>query len=261
MESSASFSQRGCWAYLLCYNQAMQKYTAIILASRDISEFDRLYIMYTLEQGLVKVVAKGVRKPTAKLAGHLEPGTLSEVYIAKSRGRGQIASAITIESFEKIKMSLGKLQAVISVLNFFAKIFSEGEKDKKTFDLLSDFLKILNRKTKKIAEEKDGLIILAFWWKLFDRLGQRPEAVKCVSCGLTLKSEQKNFFSIERGGVVCPGCASEKNNVFDISNSQIKLLRIFLTNPLEKILKIKVGEGEVRGLERLREAFKRFYFA
>jgi len=67
----------------------MQKLTAIILSSRDINEYDRLYIMYTLEQGLVKAVAKGVRKSTAKLAGHLEPATLSEVYVARSKGWGK----------------------------------------------------------------------------------------------------------------------------------------------------------------------------
>jgi DNA repair protein RecO (recombination protein O) len=239
----------------------MQKYTAIILASRDIGEFDRLYMMYTLEQGLVKAVSKGVRKPAAKLAGHLEPGTLSEVYVAKSRGMGQITSAITIENFERIKKSLEKLQAVISVLKFLTKIFSEGEKDKKTFYLLSVFLKLLDEETKKTEEEKDRLLILAFWWKLFERLGQRPEAAKCVNCELILKSEQKNLFSVEKGGVVCPRCASERNGLFDISDNQIKLLRIFLAHPLEKTLKIKVGREEIGGLERIKEAFMRFYFA
>lgn len=239
----------------------MQKYTAIILSHYDVGEFDRIYIMYTLESGLVKAIGRGVRKPAAKLAGHLEPGTLSEVYVAKARGRGQIASAITIENFERIKINFEKLQAVISVLNFFARIFSEGEKDKKTFDLLSEFLKVLDEKTKETAKEKDRLMILAFWWKLFDRLGQRPEAARCVNCGAILKSEQKNFFSVEKGGVVCPRCALEKKGLFDISDNQVKLLRIFLAHPLPKILKIKVGEEEIRGLERLKEAFKRFYFA
>jgi len=239
----------------------MQKYTAIILSHYDVGEFDRLYIMYTLEQGLVKAVAKGARKPAAKLAGHLEPGTLSEVYVAKARGRGQIASAITIENFGRIKMSLEKLQAIIGVFDFFARIFSEGEKDKKTFDLLSEFLKTLDKKAKETGEEKDRLIILAFWWKLFDRLGQRPEAARCVNCALSLKSEQKNFFSVEKGGVVCPRCVLERKELFDISDNQIKLLRLFLANPLAKILKIKVGGKEIGGLDRIKETFLRFYFA
>ncbi len=239
----------------------MQKYTAIILSHYDVGEFDRIYIMYTLEAGFLKAIGRGVRKPTAKLAGHLEPGTLSEVYIAKSRGRGQIASAITIENFERIKKNFEKLQAVIGVLNFFARIFSEGEKDKKTFDLLSEFLKMLDGKTKEPVSEKDKLTILAFWWKLFDRLGQRPEAARCVNCESSLKSEQKNFFSLEKGGVVCPRCASGRKGLFDISDNQIKLLRLFLTQPLLKILKIKVGGEEIRGLERMKEAFRRFYFA
>ncbi|MDP1846108.1 MAG: DNA repair protein RecO [Candidatus Moranbacteria bacterium] len=238
----------------------MQKYTAIILSHYDVGEFDRIYIMYTLESGLVKAIGRGVRKPAAKLAGHLEPGTLSEVYIAKARGRGQIASAITISNFDGIKSSLGKLQAVIGVFKFFSRIFSEGEKDKKTFDLLSEFLKVLDGERNKNGGEKEKLIILAFWWKLFDRLGQRPEAARCVNCGTSLKKEKKNFFAVEKGGVVCPQCALEKKGLFDISDSQIKLLRLFLANPLIRIVKIRVAGEELRGLEKIKEIFLRFYF-
>ncbi len=81
---------------IFCYAWDMQKYTAIILASRDVGEFDRLYIFYTREAGLLRAMGRGVRKQEAKLAGHLEPGTLSEVYIAnfslfreKFRGGGK----------------------------------------------------------------------------------------------------------------------------------------------------------------------------
>jgi DNA repair protein RecO (recombination protein O) len=217
--------------------------------------------MYTLESGLVKVIGRGVRKPTAKLAGHLEPGTLSEVYIAKARGRGQIASAITISNFDGIKKSLGKVQAIIGVFKFFSRIFSEGEKDKKTFDLLSEFLKALDEERDKSGEEKEKLIILAFWWKLFDRLGQRPEVAICVNCGSSLKKEEKNFFAIEKGGVVCPKCALVGKGLFDISDNQIKLLRLFLANPLIKIMKIRVAGEELRELEKIKEIFLRFYFS
>jgi len=232
----------------------MQKLTAIILSSRDINEYDRLYIMYTLEQGLVKAVAKGVRKSTAKLAGHLEPATLSEVYVARSKGLGQITGAITLDSFEGVKNDFEKLDEVLKIFRFFARNFAEGEKDEKIFNLLCDFLKIVS------GSKREKLLTLAFWWKLFDFLGQRPEVMKCVNCQKKMTEKSKKFFSVEKGRVVCGDCSLNFSGLVPINNNQIKLLRIFWGNPLAKIVKVKVEERELKGLGRIRESFERYNF-
>lgn len=235
----------------------MQKFTAVILASRDVGEFDRLYVLYAKEAGLIKVMGRGVRKQTAKLAGHLEPGTLSEVYVARSRGIGQITSAITLESFENTKKDFEKLGEVLAVLRFFTKNFAEGERDKRIFDLLYEFLVNLGNLGDK---ENQGILVEAFWWKLFDYLGHRPETMKCMRCGERLKEKERKSFSVRRGGIFCQKCSTNENNLNGISVNQIKLLRIFLTNPLGKILKIKMGVEELGGLERIRRDFEKYNF-
>jgi DNA repair protein RecO (recombination protein O) len=238
----------------------MQKYTAIILTSKEIGEFDRLYFLYTIEQGLIKVPAKGVRKPAAKLAGHLEPATLSEVYVARSRGRGQITSAITIENFKKTKNSLEKLQIFIGISRFFSRFFSEEEADKKIFDLLLDFLRTMERNIGRERKEKDELAALAFWWKIFDQMGQKPEVAKCIVCANMPKSGQKNYFTAQKGGIICSICAPRGKSIFPISENQIKLLRLFLSNSLENVIKIKVSVDELRGLATLTKNFRGFHF-
>jgi DNA repair protein RecO (recombination protein O) len=235
----------------------MQKYTAIILSSHDVGEFDRLYILYTREIGIVKAIGRGVRKPAAKLAGHLEPGTLSEVYVARARGMGQIASAITIENFKNTKNSFEKIGEILKVFRFFTRHFSEEEKDEKTFDLLKEFLEEADFADR--AELAD-ILIEAFWWKLFDFLGHRPETMKCAKCESRLEEKGENFFSAVRGGVVCGKCFSGQQDLARISADQIKLLRIFLANPLGKILKVKIGDGELKGLGGIRREFEKYNF-
>jgi len=232
----------------------MQKYTAIILSSYDIGEFDRIYIFYTKESGLVKAIGRGVRKLSAKLAGHLEPGTLSEVYVAKARGMGQITSAIALDNFERVKRDFEKLSEALKIFKFFTRHFSEEEKDENIFDLLVDFL------TRVGLSPDFFLLAESFWWKLFDALGNRPETMKCAKCGARLEENVKKYFSSSRGGIVCGSCFSEEIDLADISSDQIKLLRIFLANPLGKILKVKVSEGELKGLGRLRRGFERYNF-
>jgi DNA repair protein RecO (recombination protein O) len=235
----------------------MQKYTAIILASRDIGEYDRLYFMYTLEQGMIKAIARGVRRPAAKLAGHLEPGTLSEVYIARSRGRGQITSAIALSGFRGIKKDFEKLKGVLDIFSFFMKIFSEDEKDENIFRLLREYLEIIDRDNQL---DQERLLNLGFWWKLFDALGQRPEVVRCVICEKALESAEKNLFSAEKGGIVCFACVPPKDSL-PISDNQIKLIRVYLSNPFQKIAKVRVDGKNLEGLFRIKEQFLRYNFS
>jgi DNA repair protein RecO (recombination protein O) len=236
----------------------MQKYTAIILSSHDVGEFDRLYILYTREIGVVKAIGRGVRKPAAKLAGHLEPGTLSEVYIARSRGMGQIASAITIENFDNIKKDFEKLASILKIFKFFLRHFSEEEKDERVFDLLKDFLGDWENSGDR--GDQGNILLEAFWWKLFDALGHRPETMKCAKCGARLEEKGEKFFSATRGGVVCGKCFSGEPSLARISAGQIKLLRIFLANPLGKILKVKIGEDELKRLGGIRQEFEKYNF-
>jgi len=234
----------------------MQKYTAVILSSHDIGEFDRLYILYTREIGIIKAMGRGVRKQTAKLAGHLEPGTLSEVYVARSRGTGQITGAIALDNFEVIKNNFEKLAEALKIFKFFGRHFAEEEKDEGVFGLLRDFLSAFA----KASADEEKILVEFFWWKLFDFLGHRPETMKCARCGAKLEDRRDKYFSAARGGIVCGKCFSGEESLMKISSDQVKLLRIFLANPLEKILKVKAGEAELRGLVRIRREFEKYNF-
>lgn len=236
----------------------MQKYTAIILASRDTNEFDRIYFLYTREAGLVRVAGKGVRKSTAKLAGHLEPGTMSEVYVARSRGRGQITSAITLENFDNIKKDFRKLSEFLEISRFFLKNFSEEEKDERIFELLHEFL--INLENRESRGDAGKILVEAFWWKLFDVLGHRPEVMRCAVCADLLRANSKKYFSAEKGAAICGNCGPKIRDLMPVSDNQIKLMRIFWGNPLDKILKVKANETELEKLAKIRENFRRFNF-
>ena len=167
-------------------------------------------------------------------------------------GWDNITSAIALDNFENIKKYFEKLAEVLKIFRFFARHFSEEEKDEKIFDLLGGFLEKADSAEK--TEEAD-ILVEAFWWKLFDALGHRPETMKCAKCGARLEENAEKYFSAARGGIVCGKCFAGEEGLARISSDQIKLLRIFLANPLEKILKVKVKEMELNGLGRIRRGF------
>ena len=89
------------------------RYNAIVLRKKEVGEMDRLYTLYTDTGGKLQVVAKGVRKPEAKLAGQLENLTLVQVIIAKGRGAGRIAGAVAEQSFLFLRQELDVYKRVL----------------------------------------------------------------------------------------------------------------------------------------------------
>src|SRR5207237_1816358 len=58
---------------------------AIVLSRFELGEADRVLTMLTPEYGKVRAIAKGVRRPTSRLGGSLEP--FAELHVALSHGR------------------------------------------------------------------------------------------------------------------------------------------------------------------------------
>lgn len=225
------------------------KYTGIILNKRNVGETDRIYTIYTQEAGKIKAIGKGVRKPNAKLAGSLEPITLAEIFVAKSRGMGKITGAIVLENFLELKSNLEALNRVSQTFKIFERIISEQEQDKEIFEILIGFVRGLDKLISEVgAENKMDLLLLGFTFKLLSATGYRLEVEKCVNCEHKLQPEN-NYFSAGKGGVLCRNCHQVENKRIKISNEAIKLIRIFLKNKIANLVKLQVSQKDVNNLK------------
>jgi DNA repair protein RecO (recombination protein O) len=230
------------------------KYNGIILSKFDIGETDRLYTVYALEAGKMRLKAVGVKKPNAKLAGSLEPVTFSEIFLARGRGRGNITGAITMNNFLGIKSEIMALQKVFYIFGIFNRLVTDEEKDENIFNLLLSYLESMDKLCQDGArngsydENKSDIITLGFSFKLLDSLGYKIEGEKCVSCGEKLR-EDGNYFSAEMGGIVCPDCKAGNGRKVKISSHAIKLIRIFPGNRVENFGKISASKETVKNLK------------
>lgn len=229
------------------YNQNIMeyKYTGIILNKKDVGEVDRIYTIYTLEAGKIRVLGKGVRKPNAKLAGNLESITQAEIFLAKSRGMGKITGSIAIDSFANIKTNLDLVNKVFYVFKIIARLISDEEKDEKIFRLLEKYLAVMDGLSGE--EDRADIITIGLLFKILDEMGYRLEVERCVHCEKKLILE-KNYFSIARGGILCAKCFQFENKKIPVGNESIKLIRIFLQNKLENLIKLKVSRQEINRL-------------
>jgi len=228
------------------------------LGKYNIGEADRIYVIYTLEAGKIRAIAKGVRKSQAKLAGHLENFTLSNISVAKTRGMGKITGAVAENNFSRVKNNFEFLAETFKSAGILNKLAKEEEKDERVFNLFLEFLKTMNSKN-AISENSAAPSLLAqgFIFKLFDCLGYKIESNVCVKCGKSFLREG-NYFSAERGGILCRHCALNFGNSVKANPDSVKIIRIFHQNSVKSLTKLKVNPPAINNLKIISQEFFRW---
>lgn len=233
------------------------KYTGIILNKKDVGETDRIYTIYTLESGKIRVLAKSVRKANAKLAGFLENFNLAEIFIAKSQGMGKITGSLVINNFSEIKNNLETVRAVFDSIGLLSKMIKDESGDPKTFKLLREYLETMNEIAKENNQDKNEIISLGFSFKFFEELGYKIEVGNCAFCQEKIK-EGNNFFDPQQGGIVCEKCLSNLKTRIRANANAIKILRIFFQNNLKSLIKLKVDKKDLDNLKIIEREFSKW---
>jgi DNA repair protein RecO (recombination protein O) len=204
----------------------------IVLRRRDIGEADRILTLLTEHRGRMRVVAKGVRRPGSRLAGHLEPYCVSNVLIARTRGLDIISQAETIDPFTTLRAN----EASIATAGYMAELVDvlvpEEQPQEGVFSLMHAALDLLDRGKDRHA------VTFVFQMGLLRELGYRPRLDPCIVCGATLRQES-NGFSVD-GGVVCRNCTVTRPGVFPLSVGALKLLRAVDRAEVDRVLNLRV---------------------
>jgi DNA repair protein RecO (recombination protein O) len=193
---------------------------AIVIRHNDWGEADRLLGLFTRELGKIRAVAKGIRKPRSRKAGHLEPFTRSNLLLARGRDLHIVTQAETVNAYAPIRddlVLLGYASYIMELLDRFT--YEEGE-NRSLYRLLTNTLERLS------SGYNPTLVVRYFEIRLLDLLGFRPHLFTCAKCETEIKAEDQ-FFSSELGGVLCPECGSKTPGTRPISMQALKYLRHF----------------------------------
>lgn len=176
---------------------------AINLKSYDLSESDKIMVMYSKENGLMKCVAKGCKKPKNKLGARMDLLVANELMLHKGRNMDTVCEAKTINTFKNNRQSIDKLlysTYVSEVVNHFGV---EGDPSS------TEIYELLYKALDKIANAKDKKEILIgtikFQLKIMEVAGFGVELDTCLCCREQILDENM-FFSSKMGGVVCEEC-------------------------------------------------------
>ncbi|MFC2047741.1 DNA repair protein RecO [Chloroflexota bacterium] len=206
---------------------------AIIIKKIKLGEADRILTLYTPHLGKIGAVAKGIRRPRSKLAGHLELLTHSQVLLARGRNLDTITGSQTINSFLPLKSDLELTSCALYVAELVDQFTADEVENYPLFQLLLDTMQQL------CQADKNELALCYFELQLLNRVGYRPQLQQCVSCQLPLEPTT-NSFSSDDGGMLCPNCSQSHSLTYTISVNALKVMRLVQNSDFNTVRRLKI---------------------
>ena len=222
---------------------------AVIIRRSDFGEADRLLTLIT-PQGKRRVVAKGARKTTSRLAGHIELFTHTTLLLAVGRNLDIVTQSVILHSFDTLRGDLQRIGAAYYAAELIDRLIEEEDENRPAFDLLVATLQTLDT-TRNL-----DLALRFYELRLLGYLGYRPQLYHCAVCQEVL-TEETNRFSSEAGGALCPRCAAADRGARPMSLSAFKLLRFLQAQPLDTIERLSISPATRDEVEKLLRAYIR----
>jgi DNA repair protein RecO (recombination protein O) len=172
---------------------------AVIIKKTKLGEADRILTLYSRDIGKIQGVAKGIRRPRSKLAGHLELLSYSQVTFARGRSIDTIIGSQTIDSFLPLKNSLDLTAYALYAAEMVNQFTPEHQENQALFQLLVETMQRLG------GAAVPQLLLRYFELHLLEISGYRPQLQECVACRRPLEPVT-NLFSSSAGGVLCAEC-------------------------------------------------------
>lgn len=122
----------------------MYNTTAFVLSRKERKEADYLVTLFTERYGRVSATAIGVRKPGAKLRGHLENFAKTDVHLVSGKSGYRLIGAILADPFRNITCSLERTRVAAVAARMVEVASYDGSPDTALWITLENFFSALN---------------------------------------------------------------------------------------------------------------------
>jgi len=217
---------------------------AINLKSYNLSEADKIIVMYSKDKGLIRGVAKGVKKPKSKLGARMDLLVANTLMLHKGRNLDTICQAEVVNTFYKTRQDIDKIcysTYVTEVVHNFG--IEDDPCSESIYNLLYKTLNAISGAQNKI---EILLAVIKFQFKMMIESGFSIELDKCLSCHCEV-GEETMYFVPHLGGIVCKDCA--QNIPYNKKLLQYKLRNFFKQMAINDFEEI--GEYEQKATEKV----------
>jgi DNA repair protein RecO (recombination protein O) len=217
---------------------------AIVLAHFDLGEADRIITLLTPEEGKVRAVAKGVRRPRSRIGGSVEPFAELELVLARGRTLDVITQVSVAHAWLRLRDELESTATAWYLGELADRAVEERAGPHPVYGLLRRACQLLD----------DGMAPwrVARWYEmgLADALGVRPELERCVECDRVLEEGDTFRWVPALGGVLCVHHPAPPAESAPLTLPALKLLKAYRRLDVEAVAALRLPaavEAEVEG--------------
>lgn len=230
-----------------------RRYTteAIVLSRFDFGEADRILTLITPSSGKLKAIAKGIRRPTSRIGGSLEP--FAELRVALARGRTfEVVTQVTVgHAWLRLRDSLESAATAWYLAELADRSLEERHAAEPLYGLLRRAYELLD------AGMAPGRVARWYEMHLADELGVRPEVDRCVECDRMLDADGRFRWVPGLGGVLCERCPGPPHDRTGLSLDGLKLLKAYQRLDVEAIAALRLAAAAEREVEAAMRDFIR----
>lgn len=198
---------------------------AIIIKRYKIGEADRLLLTFSHVRGKILIVAKAVRRPQSKLAGHIEPYILTDLELCEGKGGYfHLISAYHSARDCRQNLSIENLRHLDILGETLDLALGEEQPNPPAFAIFCQGIEQIRQNP-----PNSYLTSIETLVKLLECLGFRPELNLCSICHQTV-ADQPVGWSSQNGGLVCYRCRQSLPEIKPVNDQKtIVLLRLMQT--------------------------------
>jgi len=224
---------------------------AIVLSRFDYGEADRILTLLTPELGKIKAIAKGIRRPTSRIGGSLEP--LAELRLQLAKGR--TFDVVTQVTMQHAWLGLRDDLEVTATAWYCAELVDRSLEERHA----AEPLYLLLRRSYELLDAgmAPGRVARWFEMRLCDELGVRPEVDRCVECDRLLDLGDEVRWMPLLGGVLCSRHAGPSFGVAGLSTDALKVLKAYQRMDVEALAGLRLPPAIEAEVERVLGEFVR----
>ncbi len=229
----------------------LYKTAAIVLSRFDLGEADRVLTLLTPHEGKLKAIAKGVRRPTSRIGGSLEPFAELQLVLAHGRTFDVVTQVSVRHAWLAMRDRLETAATAWYVSELVERSTEERAPALRQYELLLHAYELLD------AGVAPGRVARWFEFRLTDELGLQPEVDRCVECDRRLEPDEPVRWVPMLGGVLCdehPGPPAERSA---LSSGALRLLKAYRHLELDQIAPLRLPPGVETEVEQAMRLFVR----
>ncbi|WP_028479676.1 DNA repair protein RecO [Nocardia sp. CNY236] len=188
---------------------------AVVVRQHKLGEADRIVTLLTRQYGLIRAVAKGVRRTKSRFGARLEPFSYIDLQLYPGRTFDTITQVHTVESFASdIIDDYGRYTTACAVLETAERLAGEERAPApRLHALTTSALRAIAAKRRP-----HELILDAFLLRAMGFAGWAPALDECATCATP---GPHRAFHVAAGGAVCvhcrpPGAVTPATGVLDL---------------------------------------------